>query len=204
MISNSTIILAVILVASAFHAFSATENSHVDPSWLASWEEAVASRPQVLSSFATMVSSDEPGTKLQIKGLVVDPYGAPAAGVTVHAYHRDNHGFDFGHNDKALSTWRIQGWVKTDRDGRFTFNTIKAAPDHWGREGGHIHFTVVSEQYGRQWALKAYFSDDTSLTERQKLLSKKAGEFGAIREITTTETGELIHVALKLKAKPDF
>ncbi|MGO4893566.1 dioxygenase family protein [Flavobacterium sp. W21_SRS_FM6] len=203
----STLATQALLLTSLLYLFSSSVSaniSNVDSSWLASWNAAVANRPSELKSFAEMVSSDEAGTRLAIKGLVVDPYENPAEGVIVHAYHRDNQGFDFGHNDKELTTWRIQGWAITDRQGRFTFDTIKAAPDHLGREGGHVHFTTISEEYGRQWALKAYFSDDESLTERQKAISQKAGRFGAVREVVPTEGGELINVAIKLKPEPDF
>ena len=200
----ATSMTTTLLLATAFCIASASVYAKVDPWWLASWNEAVANKPSELTSFAKMVADDEPGTRLLIRGRVVDPNGDPAEGVVVHAYHRDNNGFDFGLNDKELTTWRIQGWALTDPQGRFTFDTIKAAPDHMGREGGHIHFTTMSAQYGKQWALKAYFSDDKLLTAEQKLLSQKAGEFGPIRDIETTSSGALIHVTLKLKTKPDF
>ena len=202
--SNPISIIPALLVATAFYITSASVYAKVDPWWLASWQEAVAKKPTELTSFAKMVADDEPGTRLLIKGRVVDPNGNAAEGVIVHAYHRDNNGLDFGHNDKELTTWRIQGWAVTDLQGRFTFDTIKAAPDYMGREGGHIHFTTISEEYGKQWALKAYFSDDKSLTAQQKSLSQKAGEFGPIRDIETTADGAVIHVALKLKTEPDF
>lgn len=200
----STLTALALRLSVTFCILSSPVYANVDPSWLASWEEAVASLPSELKSSALMVNNDEPGTRLQIRGLVFDPNGNVAEGVIVHAYHRDSQGFDFGLNDKETTTWRIQGWAMTDRLGRFTFNTIKPSPDHMGREGGHIHFTTISEKYGRQWALKAYFSDDKLLTERQKSLSKKAGRFGSIREVMTTPTGVKIDVAIKLKTEPDF
>lgn len=200
----STLATQISLLASSVYLFSASVSGDVDPFWLASWNEAVELRPTVLDSHGVMVANDEAGTKMVIQGLVIDPYGNAAEGVIVHAYHRDNQGFDFGYMDKDFTTWRIQGWVITDQQGRFTFDTIRAAPDHLGREGGHIHFTTISEEYGRQWALKAYFSDDKLLTQRQKEISRKAGKFGAIREVVKTTDGELINVAIKLKAKPDF
>ena len=193
-----------LLALSLLLFYTAFLSADVDPSWLASWNEAIEKRPTELASHVVMVSSDEAGTRLTIKGLVVDPYGKPAEGIIVHAYHRDSKGFDFGYLDKELTTWRIQGWVITDQLGRFSFETIRAAPDHLGREGGHVHFTTISEEYGRQWALKAFFSDDKLLTQRQKEISRNAGKFGAVRESMKTEGGEVINVAIKLKAEPDF
>ena len=200
----STLATSTSLLASSLYLLSASASADVDPSWLISWNEAIENRPSELASHSVMVSSNEPGTRLVIKGLIVDPYGKAAEGIIVHAYHRDNQGFDFGYLDKEFTTWRIQGWAITDHRGHFTFETIRAAPDHLGREGGHIHFTTISEEYGRQWALKAFFSDDKLLTQRQKEISRNAGKFGAVRESMKTEGGEVINVAIKLKAEPDF
>ena len=200
----STLATSTSLLASSLYLLSASASADVDPSWLISWNEAIENRPSELASHSVMVSSNEPGTRLVIKGLIVDPYGKAAEGIIVHAYHRDNQGFDFGYLDKEFTTWRIQGWAITDHRGHFTFETIRAAPDHLGREGGHIHFTTISEEYGRQWALKAFFSDDKLLTQRQKEISRNAGKFGAVRESLKTKGGEVINVAIKLKAEPDF
>ena len=200
----STLATSTSLLASSLYLFSASVSADVDPSWLVSWNEAIENRPSELASHSVMVGSDEPGTRLVIKGLIVDPYGKSAEGIIVHAYHQDNQGFDFGYLDKELTTWRIQGWAITDQRGHFTFETIRAAPDHLGREGGHIHFTTISEEYGRQWALKAFFSDDKLLTQRQKEISLDAGKFGAVRESINTEGGEVINVAIKLRTEPDF
>lgn len=200
----STLATSTSLLASSLYLLSASASADVDPSWLISWNEAIENRPSELASHSVMVSSNEPGTRLVIKGLIVDPYGKAAEGIIVHAYHRDNQGFDFGYLDKEFTTWRIQGWAITDHRGHFTFETIRAAPDHLGREGGHIHFTTISEEYGRQWALKAFFSDDKLLTQRQKEISRNAGKFGAVRESMKTEGGEVINVAIKLRTEPDF
>ena len=122
----STLTALALRLSVTFCILSSPVYANVDPSWLASWEEAVASLPSELKSSALMVNNDEPGTRLKIRGLVFDPNGNVAEGVIVHAYHRDSQGFDFGLNDKETTTWRIQGWAMTDQHGRFTFDTIKA------------------------------------------------------------------------------
>lgn len=201
--ATSAIILVSILSIS-LSLYSTFAGAKVDPSWLASWNEAWLQKPSELKSITNLANSSEAGIKLVVDGRVFDPFGKPAEGVIVHAYHRDNKGFDFGFRDKELTTWRIQGWVITDSQGRFTLQTIRPAPDFLGREGGHIHFTTISEKYGRQWALKAYFYGDPLLTEQQKIRSEKAGMFGAIRRVNTTENGEQINVAIKMKIDSDF
>ncbi|MEM6648558.1 MAG: hypothetical protein AAF730_20130, partial [Bacteroidota bacterium] len=101
-------------------------------------------------------------------------------------------------------TWRLQGWVKTDAGGRFEFATIRPAPGHLGREGGHIHFTTESEAYGRQWTPKVFFSDDPTLTAAQRRQSDEAGAFGWIRDVETANDVQRISVAIQLKEESDF
>ena len=190
--------IAMAFCAGAVHA-------QVDPFWLRSWNEAQKSRPTTFSSSGRIAAKSERGVPLMVHGKVVGPDGrTPAKGVVVHAYHRDNDGFDFGPNDSALTTWRLQGWVKTDAEGRFEFQSIRPAPDHLGREGSHIHFTVESPEFGRQWALQLFFSDDPRVTESQRRHSREAGEFGSVREVSLVDGVQQVDVRIRLKNKADF
>lgn len=177
----------------------------VDPEWLKSWNQAVESRPKNLSSSSIIVSQDEPGVPLVVHGQIFKPNGHEVANNTlIHLYHRDHTGFDFGLNDNELSTWRLQGWAKTDAQGKFEFHTIRPAPDHIGREGGHFHFTVVSIEFGKQWAQKIHFFDDPKISDREKQLSAASGQFGWLKEVKTFDGIQHIDVAIKLKEKADF
>lgn len=178
--------------------------SQVDQRWLNSWNEANKVKPSKITSLSRIAPEDEQGKPLVIKGKIYNPDNTPAKDVLVHSYHRDSNGFDFGKNDTQLSTWRLQGWAKTDQNGNFEFKTIRPAPDHIGREGPHIHFTIVSEKYGRQWAPKVFLSDDPTLTEAQHNDSKKAGKFGWISEVREKDEIQYISVNIKLKKRGDF
>jgi protocatechuate 3,4-dioxygenase, beta subunit len=180
-------------------------HAQADPLWLRSWNEAEKARPPSLASSSRIAGKDEQGTPLVVHGKVVGPDGrTPVKEVVVHAYHRDSHGFDFGPNDAALTTWRLQGWVKTDAEGRFEFQTIRPAPDHLGREGAHIHFTVESREFGRQWAPMLFFANDPLVTERQRRQSTDAGEFGGVRTIAVIEGIQHVEMTLRLKERADF
>jgi len=193
------------LLATAAAFWPGDSLAEVDPFWLRSWTEAQASRPQLIPSSGRIAAKNEPGTPLMVHGKVVLPDGrTPAKGVVVHAYHRDRDGFDFGPNDSALTTWRLQGWVKTDAEGRFEFQSIRPAPDHLGREGSHVHFTVESEQFGRQWAPMLFFADDPRVTESQRRQSREAGDFGSVREVSVVDGVQQVEVRIRLKAKADF
>lgn len=179
--------------------------SQADPFWLESWNEAQRTRPSQMSSSGRIAGEAEPGAPLLVLGQIVQPDGrTPAKGVVVHAYHRDQHGFDFGAKDRELPTWRLQGWVETDDRGRFEFRTIRPAPDHMGRDGPHIHFTLESPMFGRQWAPTVHFADDAMLTEKFRARSAAAGEFGWVRDVAVDDDIQRITVKFRLKDKADF
>jgi protocatechuate 3,4-dioxygenase beta subunit len=119
-------------------------------------------------------------------------------------YHRDHAGYDFGANDKELTTWRLQAWAKTDEEGKFEFRTIRPAPDHLGREGGHFHFTTVSSEFGKQWMQKIYFLDDHKISNHEKQRSAAQGKFSWLKEVKTLDGIQHIDVAFKLKQQADF
>jgi protocatechuate 3,4-dioxygenase beta subunit len=176
-----------------------------DPYWMRSWNEAQRTRPQAMASTGRIAPAGEPGTPLVIHGLVVEPDGrTPASGVIVHAYHRDRDGFDFGPNDTAVNTWRLQGWAKTGADGRFEFRTIRPAPDHLGREGSHVHFTLETPQFGRQWAHKILFADDPLVTDSERRRSAEAEDFAWVRKVSVVQGVQQVDVKLRIKTTKDF
>ena len=192
-------ILLISLFCTPFQA-----ECQADPEWLRSWNEANESRPPKLNWRGRIASKDEPGQPFIIRAQVLQPDGSPAAGVVVHAYHRDRDGFDFGPKDKALTTWRLQGWVQTDTQGRFEFHTIRPAPDHLGREGAHIHITTVSRKYGRQWAPTVYLADDPLVKAEEHQRSEKAGQFAWVRNVELRDGIQYIDHKIRLREKADF
>lgn len=182
-----------------------TACGQADPYWLKSWNNALKGRPEMLASSSRIAAADEPGTPLEIHGRVFLPdRETPAGGVVVHAYHRDRDGFDFGPGDRALDTWRLQGWAVTDADGRFEFRTVRPAPDHLGREGAHIHFTLESRELGRQWAPTVYFADDPIVSQRIRQESAKAGEFGWVLPTVERDGTQHLDVKIRLRETGDF
>ncbi len=176
----------------------------VDQRWLNSWQEANKMKPSNISSVSRITPENEQGKPLIIKGSVFNPDETPAKGVIEHTYHRDAQGDDFGKDDTELKTWRLQGWAKTNKNGKFEFQTIRPAPDYLGREGAHIHFTTISEQYGKQWAPKVFFADDPMITDAQRSRSKAYGKYRWICEVNKANGVQYIEVNIKLKNKQDF
>lgn len=203
MTATKVLVLSAIIVIGALG--SASVSGQADPFWLKSWNEAQQARPRHMSSRGRIAPATEPGTPLSIRGLVVEPDGqTPAAGVVVHAYHRDRHGFDFGPDDRALTTWRLQGWVKTDARGFFEFETIRPAPDHLGREAAHVHFTLEASKHGRQWADTVYLADDPLVSKKMREHSAANGAFGQVRDVEVVDGAQRLNVKIRLKEKADF
>lgn len=201
-IQYTVLIGALILTVMTFAPIES--RGQADPAWLINWNEAQKTRPLTMSSSARIAAEGEPGIPLIINGRVFAPDGTPVSGIVVHAYHRDRDGFEFGPEDSSLRTWRLQGWAKTGDKGRFEFKTIRPAPDHLGREGAHIHFTLESVEYGRQWAPTVFLSDDPQVTADQRRRSKEAGEFAWVREVQIIDGIQHIKVRFQLKEKADF
>jgi protocatechuate 3,4-dioxygenase, beta subunit len=179
--------------------------AQADPFWLKSWNEAQKTRPDRLTASGRIAPAAERGVPLLIRGQVFKPDGrTPASDVVVHAYHRDREGFDFGPDDRALTTWRLQGWVKTDYRGRFEFRTIRPASDHLGRDAAHVHFTLESSEFGRQWAPTLYFSDDPPRSGQEMAASAEAGEFAWVRPVSRVGETQETDVKFRLKEKADF
>jgi hypothetical protein len=198
-----TMIIGILVVATALLVPS-DSLGQADPFWLRSWNEAQTGRPSSMTSSGRIAAAEEPGIPFLVRGQVFGPNGSPRSGVVVHAYHRDRDGFDFGPNDDTLTTWRLQGWVRTDEAGRFEFRTIRPAPDHLGREGAHIHFTLESDEFGRQWAPTVYLADDPLVSSDQRRRSSKAGEFGFVREVEISGGTQSIVVLIRLNESADF
>lgn len=178
--------------------------AQVDPGWLRAWHEALENQPEVIASTGRIASDAEPGVPFVIRGVLVKPSGKPAADVLIHAYQRDRDGLELGPEDDPLTTWRLNGWARTDADGHFEFRTIRPAPDNLGREAAHIHFTLVSQEFGRQWAQKVFLADDPLVPARERRRSKEAGEFGWVIKPRIEKGVQKIDVKIRLKEQADF
>ncbi len=193
------------IVLTGFSFSPAESQGQVDPDWLRSWNEAQETRPEKLTANSRIAPGDEPGIPFIIHGQIFLPDGrTPAPDVVVHSYHRDHRGYEFGPNDNSVTTWKLQGWVITNSKGQFVFQTIRPASDHLGREGAHIHFTLVSTDFGRQWAPKVHLLDDPLVNDGQLKRSEAAGKFAWVRKVKTKNGIQHIDVNFQLKEKSDF
>lgn len=121
--------------------------------------EAVGERDAAtLSSRLRLAALDEPGERMLLTGQVrTAADGRPAAGVVVYAHHTNARGlYADGASDSEWSRrhGRLRGWVRTDADGRYAFDTIKPAPYPGFTDPAHVHLFIGEP--GR----RPYYIDD--------------------------------------------
>ncbi|MBA4308558.1 MAG: intradiol ring-cleavage dioxygenase [Sphingopyxis sp.] len=121
--------------------------------------EAIDERdPATLSASAILAGPEEPGERMHLSGQVFALDGiTPVQGVVIYAHHTNIDGLYA--NGTAESEWsrrngRLRGWVKTDAEGRYAFDTIKPAPYPDFTGPAHVHLYV--KEAGRQ----TYYVDD--------------------------------------------
>ena len=128
-----------------------------DTDWVRMWESAQRGRPASVASKARIAPADEPGTPLVVHGRVIKNDNTPAPGVVVFAYHTDRTGV---YNRDGARGWRLYGWAKSDRDGRFEFTTIRPGSYPGGRNPAHIHLTIDAPGLPRRSVEEIQFADD--------------------------------------------
>ncbi len=166
--------------------------------------EAQTHKPASLTASGRIAPEGEPGAPLAIHGRVLAPDGRrPAARVVVFAYQTGADGL-YSSPEKPGRPWRLQGWAVTDADGRFEFRTIRPAPYPGRSIPAHVHLSMETASYGRQWAEELRFDDDRFVTAAERKASAALGAFANVRTATTRDG--LLHVdfTIRLKTRGDF
>jgi protocatechuate 3,4-dioxygenase beta subunit len=115
--------------------------------------------PEPLSNCTEIVSENEPGKRLIIRGQIFTPRGiTPVPGITVYAYNTDVEGY-YGENHREYPP-RLFGWMKTNMDGRFVLRTVLPGSYPGMHIPAHEHFTVWGEGYPPQWIEELRFEGD--------------------------------------------
>ena len=182
---------AVALKPNLIHATGAQ-----DVEYLRALEDAQRLRPRTLTSRARIAPAAEPGTPMVITGRVFDRDGrTPMPCLTVFAYHTDARG-EYDVRSNGPHSWRLKGWVLTDKEGRFEFTTIRPAPYPGRSVAAHVHITIEGSKLRRR-SLGIQFAGDPLITREDLAASAKAGAFGSVLPVVTRNGVE--HVDWKVR-----
>ncbi len=144
--------------------------------------------PENPPSKITITSPNEPGEPMVISGVLYKSDGkTPAEGMTIFVYHTGADGY-YNHPNDPFQP-RLYGYMKTGRDGRYEFRTIKPGryPDH--TEQAHIHIHVFGPNYRERFLAEYYFANDRKLATWEQYRVEQAGTASAIVQLTKGSDG---------------
>lgn len=125
--------------------------------------------------------------KLKITGTVFKKGGkTPAENVIIYIYHTNRNGiYETKGNETGWARRHgfIRGWVKTGKDGKYTFYTFRPAAYPDGSESEHIHITVKEPDKNEYYLDDYLFDDDPILTQSTRDKLNNRGGFGIMKPI---------------------
>ena len=138
-----------------------------------------------LSVTDTLPGFSENEPKIKLSGTVFQPDGkTPAEGVILYIYHTNREGIypsRGGEQGWGRRHGYIRGWIKTGKDGRYTFFTFRpgAYPDRNIPE--HIHITVKEPDTVPYYLEDFFFDDDSLLDAKQRASLRGRGGSGIVK-----------------------
>ncbi len=123
----------------------------------------------------TITSPNEAGTRITVKGQVLDKKGAPQKNSLLYFYQTSDYGWyadtavHILEKEGDMKHARLFGYLKTDDNGEFSFETIK--PNGYPKSSitGHIHVQCWGSE-SRSLAIPSelHFEDDRRMTKLRK------------------------------------
>lgn len=146
-----------------------------------------------LAPVDTLPDFNEKGPKLKVTGTIYQNDGTtPAEGVILYIYHTDQNGRYATRGNETGWARRhgyIRGWVKTGKDGKYAFYTLRPASYPGRSIPAHIH-PIILEPDGKYYWLGSYhFADDPLLTEKER--SPKSPRGGSSGLLSLRREGDL-------------
>ncbi|WP_428665957.1 hypothetical protein [Runella sp.] len=119
-----------------------------------------------------LCTNNEKGTKITIKGRLLDEHQKPIPNAKLYIFHADSKGY-YAPTDSALKRMneaepRLFGFLTTDQSGNYSFQTIRPA-SYPGKYNGrtipqHIHINSTATGYQSR-NIQMVFDDDSAMKD---------------------------------------
>ena len=147
---------------------------------------------------AVLAGASEPGTRLLVRGRLFAADGErPAAFAILYAYQTDATGI----YSATPGPPRLRGFMKTDAEGRFEYETIRPGSYPGRTIAAHVHHQVWGGGFPAQWVKDLNFADDPFVSAADRARSEAAGRFGWVISPRREGDGLVVDLNLRLKAE---
>ena len=169
--------------------------------------EAVGEVPFESLGYSTRLyrPTDE-GQRLQVTGRVLTTDGAAASGVVIYAHHTNAGGlYADGTNHSVWSRrhGRFRGWVRTDQDGRYRFETIKPAPYPSETIPAHIHMFVGEPGRPPYYIDDLVFEGEFGVDQAYRAKQEFRGGSGIVRLVQSADGDLAAERDIRLERHPE-
>jgi protocatechuate 3,4-dioxygenase, beta subunit len=174
-----------------------------DTDYVRALERTQKERPSTIASVARIAPEGEPGTPLVLHGRLFAADGkTPVPDAIVFAYHTDRTGL-YNLPGGQGHSWRLRGWARTDREGRFEFDTIRPGVYPSRSVPAHVHFALYTND-ARYFGGEIQFEDDSLIRAEDRDRSRAAGAFGEVRPVRTNGQRQEVDFQLRVDPKQKF
>lgn len=148
--------------------------------------------PDNIKSIDTSAGWTQNGQKLLITGTIFKRDGkTPAPGVILYYYHTDVNGYypnREGLDQRVVRHGYIRGWVKSDKNGKYSICTVRPASYPNSDLPAHIHPAIKEPNINEYYIDEFVFDDDKFLTgEKRKNLENRGGS-GILRVLVSGDS----------------
>uniref|UniRef100_UPI0040480214 dioxygenase family protein n=1 Tax=Roseivirga sp. TaxID=1964215 RepID=UPI0040480214 len=142
--------------------------------------------PEHINATDTSSGWGQNGQKLLITGSILKPDGiTPAPDVILYYYHTDVNGVypnSKDLNQKVAGHGSIRGWVKSDKNGRYSIYTVRPEAYPNRTDPAHIHPSIKEPNDMNEYYLDEFvFDDDPLLTTQKRRSMENRGGSGVLR-----------------------
>ncbi len=160
-----------------------------------------------LSSRLALAGPEEPGERMALTGRVLAADGAsPVKGVVIYAHQTNADGLYANGSPGAL--WsrrhgRLRGWVRSDAEGRYAFDTIKPAPYPDMTMPAHIHLYIKEPGRRPYYIDDVVFEGEFGVTDAYRAQRELRGGDGVVRLGRTADGVWTAARDIRLERHPD-